>query len=50
MRRYGNYHGGYEEDYDMGNYSRRGVPGTGRGRSYSRRGVPGTGRGIWQEN
>ena len=44
MRRYANYHGGYEEDYDMGNYSRRGVPGTGRGRSYSRRGVPGTGR------
>lgn len=49
MRRYGNYRGGYGNDYgreeygdDM--YGRRGVPGSGRGRSYGRRGVPGTGR------
>lgn len=43
MRGYGNYNG-YGNEYDMENYGRRGVPGTGRERSYSRRGVPGTGR------
>lgn len=49
MRRYGNYARGYGRDeyvdqYEMDNYGRRGVPGSGRGRSYGRRGVPGTGR------
>lgn len=47
---YGNYSdGSYNES---GNYGRRGVPGTGRGRyrdgSYGRRGVPGTGRGRYR--
>ena len=47
MMYYGNY-------YDDGNYGRRGVPGTGRGRysegegSYGRRGVRGTGRGRYR--
>lgn len=47
MMYYGNY-------YDDGNYGRRGVPGTGRGRysegegSYGRRGVRGTGRSRYR--
>lgn len=47
---YGNYNDGSYND--GGNYGRRGVPGTGRGRyrdgSYGRRGVPGTGRGRYR--
>lgn len=39
-------------EYDDGNYGRRGVLGTGRGRyregSYGRRGVPGSGRGRYR--
>jgi hypothetical protein len=50
---YGNYYGEYNEG---GNYGRRGVPGSGRGRyrdggsesSYGRRGVRGTGRGRYR--
>lgn len=38
----------YRNHGDYGNYSRRGVPGSGRGRGrYGRRGVPGTGRGRY---
>lgn len=47
MRRYGNYRGGYGNDYDREDYEAdmygRRVPGYGRGRGYGRRGVPGTG-------
>ena len=41
-------YGNYSES--MGNYGRRGVPGTGRYRegSYGRRGVPGSGRGRYR--
>lgn len=31
-----------------GEYDRRGIPGSGRGRRYGRRGVPGTGRGRYR--
>lgn len=45
----GSYSEGYNEN---GNYGRRGVPGSGRGRyrdgSYGARGVPGTGRGRYR--
>jgi len=44
--------GNYGEYSEGGNYGRRGVPGTGRGRynegSYGRRGVKGTGRGRYR--
>lgn len=61
--RYRGYSEGYGEYNEGGNYGRRGVPGTGRGRyrdggysdggyseggSYGRRGVPGTGRGRYR--
>lgn len=53
MRYRGYSEGGYSEGYNEGgNYGRRGVPGTGRGRysdgSYGRRGVPGSGRGRYR--
>ena len=45
-------YGEYGEYSEGGNYGRRGVPGTGRGRynegSYGRRGVPGSGRGRYR--
>lgn len=55
--RYRGYSDGYGEYSEGGNYGRRGVPGTGRGRyrdggysegSYGRRGVKGTGRGRYR--
>lgn len=59
MMRYRGYNeGGYSESgysdgySESGNYGRRGVPGSGRGRyrdgSYGARGVPGTGRGRYR--